>query len=452
MAVSTLASKSKWQFAGDALHSLRRKTEKRTARRSNNVSVIVSASADPLQPSERQQRRGNGNGNGDSCGWERVVVEKLRGLAAASVACAAAVAVGVTSPNAALAAAPHNNNNAMPDIAYVSSTASKQQRLTPSEQATVDLFRERTPSVVYVTNLQTRRDAFTLDIMEVPQGTGSGFVWDDDNHIVTNFHVIRGANEVKVSIMGEPEPFSATVVGFDQDKDVAVLKVDAPPSLLNPIPIGQSSNLLVGQNVLAIGNPFGLDHTLTTGVISGTGREIASGITGRPIQDIVQTDAAINPGNSGGPLLNSSGYLIGINTAIYSPSGASSGVGFAIPVDTVKGIVDQLIKFGRVTRPFLGISFAPDNAAGSLGIQGVLVLETTQGGPAQRAGLMNTRRDDYGRLRLGDVVQGIDDQVIKGSADLYKILDRCEVGQTIDLKLLRGDEQLTVPLKLEPNP
>uniref|UniRef100_A0A0R0JPD9 PDZ domain-containing protein n=1 Tax=Glycine max TaxID=3847 RepID=A0A0R0JPD9_SOYBN len=258
------------------------------------------------------------------------------------------------------------------------------RKLQSDELATVRLFQENTPSVVYITNLAVKQDAFTLDVLEVPQGSGSGFVWDKEGHIVTNYHVIRGASDLKVTL-ADQSTLDAIVVGFDQDKDVAVLRVDAPKDKLRPIPIGVSADLLVGQKVYAIGNPFGLDHTLTTGVISGLRREISSAATGRPIQDVIQTDAAINPGNSGGPLLDSSGNLIGINTAIYSPSGASSGVGFSIPVDTVSGIVDQLVKFGKVTRPILGIKFAPDQSVEQLGVSGVLVLDAPANGPAGKA-------------------------------------------------------------------
>ncbi|KAG8086461.1 hypothetical protein GUJ93_ZPchr0010g9975 [Zizania palustris] len=258
------------------------------------------------------------------------------------------------------------------------------RKLQADELATVRLFQENTPSVVYITNLAVRQDAFTLDVLEVPQGSGSGFVWDKSGHIVTNFHVIRGASDIRVTL-ADQSVYEAQVVGFDQDKDVAVLRIKGPKEKLRPIPVGVSADLLVGQKVYAIGNPFGLDHTLTTGVISGLRREISSAATGRPIQDVIQTDAAINPGNSGGPLLDSSGNLIGVNTAIYSPSGASSGVGFSIPVDTVGGIVDQLIKFGKVTRPILGIKFAPDQSVEQLGLSGVLVLDAPPSGPAGKA-------------------------------------------------------------------
>ncbi|KAJ7974570.1 Protease Do-like chloroplastic-like [Quillaja saponaria] len=325
------------------------------------------------------------------------------------------------------------------------------RKLQTDELATVRLFRENTPSVVYITNLAARQDAFTLDVLEVPQGSGSGFVWDKEGHIVTNYHVIRGASDLRVTL-ADQTTYDAMVVGFDQDKDVAVLRVDAPKDKLRPIPVGVSADLLVGQKVYAIGNPFGLDHTLTTGVISGLRREISSAATGRPIQDVIQTDAAINPGNSGGPLLDSSGNLIGINTAIYSPSGASSGVGFSIPVDTVGGIVDQLVRFGKVTRPILGIKFAPDQSVEQLGVSGVLVLDAPANGPAGKAGLLPTKRDAYGRLILGDIITSVNGKKVTNGSDLYRILDQCKVGDKVIVEVLRGDHTEKVPVLLEPKP
>ncbi|KAM7509128.1 hypothetical protein LguiA_019581 [Lonicera macranthoides] len=330
--------------------------------------------------------------------------------------------------------------------AFVISTPRK---LQTDELATVRLFQENTPSVVYITNLASRQDAFTLDVLEVPQGSGSGFVWDKQGHIVTNYHVIRGASDLRVTL-ADQSTYDAKVVGFDQDKDVAVLRVDAPKDKLRPIPIGVSADLLVGQKVFAIGNPFGLDHTLTTGVISGLRREISSAATGRPIQDVIQTDAAINPGNSGGPLLDSAGSLIGINTAIYSPSGASSGVGFSIPVDTVGGIVDQLVQFGKVTRPILGIKFAPDQSVEQLGVSGVLVLDAPLNGPAGKAGLQSTKRDAYGRLILGDIITSVNGKKISNGSDLYRILDQCKVGDKVTVEVLRGDHIEKIPVILEP--
>ncbi|KAF3444656.1 hypothetical protein FNV43_RR14349 [Rhamnella rubrinervis] len=325
------------------------------------------------------------------------------------------------------------------------------RKLQTDELATVRLFQENTPSVVYITNLAVRQDAFTLDVLEVPQGSGSGFVWDKEGHIVTNYHVIRGASDLRVTL-ADQSTYDAKVVGFDQDKDVAVLRVDAPKDKLRPIPIGISADLLVGQKVFAIGNPFGLDHTLTTGVISGLRREISSAATGRPIQDVIQTDAAINPGNSGGPLLDSSGTLIGVNTAIYSPSGASSGVGFSIPVDTVGGIVDQLVRFGKVTRPILGIKFAPDQSVEQLGVSGVLVLDAPPNGPAGKAGLLPTKRDAYGRLILGDIITSVNGKKVVNGSDLYRILDQCKVGDKITVEVLRGDHKEKIPVILEPKP
>ncbi|KAH9742188.1 hypothetical protein KPL70_002875 [Citrus sinensis] len=326
-----------------------------------------------------------------------------------------------------------------------------QRKLQTDELATVRLFQENTPSVVNITNLAARQDAFTLDVLEVPQGSGSGFVWDSKGHVVTNYHVIRGASDIRVTF-ADQSAYDAKIVGFDQDKDVAVLRIDAPKDKLRPIPIGVSADLLVGQKVYAIGNPFGLDHTLTTGVISGLRREISSAATGRPIQDVIQTDAAINPGNSGGPLLDSSGSLIGINTAIYSPSGASSGVGFSIPVDTVNGIVDQLVKFGKVTRPILGIKFAPDQSVEQLGVSGVLVLDAPPNGPAGKAGLLSTKRDAYGRLILGDIITSVNGKKVSNGSDLYRILDQCKVGDEVIVEVLRGDQKEKIPVKLEPKP
>ncbi|KAF8726737.1 hypothetical protein HU200_019207 [Digitaria exilis] len=325
------------------------------------------------------------------------------------------------------------------------------RKLQSDELATVRLFQENTPSVVYITNLAVRQDAFTLDVLEVPQGSGSGFVWDKSGHIVTNFHVIRGASDLRVTL-SDQSVYEAQVVGYDQDKDVAVLRIKAPKDKLRPIPVGVSADLLVGQKVYAIGNPFGLDHTLTTGVISGLRREISSAATGRPIQDVIQTDAAINPGNSGGPLLDSSGNLIGVNTAIYSPSGASSGVGFSIPVDTVGGIVDQLIKYGKVTRPILGIKFAPDQSVEQLGLSGVLVLDAPPNGPAGKAGLLPTKRDPYGRLILGDIITSVNGTKVTNGSDLYRILDQCKVGETVTVEVLRGDHKEKIPVVLEPKP
>ncbi|GLJ12605.1 hypothetical protein SUGI_0194470 [Cryptomeria japonica] len=323
------------------------------------------------------------------------------------------------------------------------------RKLQTEELSTVNLFKDSTPSVVYITNLAVREDVFTLDVLEVPQGSGSGFIWDREGHIVTNYHVIRGASDLRVTL-GDQSIYEAKVIGYDQDKDVAVLRIDAPEEKLKPLSVGSSADLLVGQKVYAIGNPFGLDHTLTTGVISGLDREINSAVTGRPIRDVIQTDAAINPGNSGGPLLDSSGYLIGINTAIYSPSGASAGVGFSIPVDTVSSLVDQLVKYGKITTPILGIRFAPDKSVEQLGVTGVLVLDASPNGPASKAGLQPTKRDAYGRLVLGDIITAVNGQKVSNGNDLYRIIDRCKVGDKVTVEVLRGDHKENILVTLEP--
>ncbi|CAL8468546.1 g8086 [Coccomyxa elongata] len=327
-------------------------------------------------------------------------------------------------------------------------------KLTADEQLTVNLFKRNTPSVVFITNLAVRRDAFTLDMMEIPQGAGSGFIWDTDGHVVTNFHVIKGASDLQVTLTDGDE-YAAEVVGFDGDRDVAVLQLKMPDTVnkqekLHPVNLGTSEDLLVGQRVYAIGNPFGLDHTLTTGVISGTGREISSGNTGRPIENVIQTDAAINPGNSGGPLLNSSGELIGVNTAIYSPSGANSGVGFAVPVDIINSSVTQIIKFGKVIRPILGISFAPDQSIEQLqlGVQGILVLDARESGPAGKAGVHGTKRDQNGRLVLGDIITGFNSMRVRNASDLYKALDKCGIGDEVDLEVLRDNDKMHIKITL----
>jgi len=338
------------------------------------------------------------------------------------------------------------------DATYATTQVS--QRLTAPERETIALFNDAKASVVYITNVAVRRDAYTMNLTEAPQGAGAGVVWDDRGHVVTNFHVIDKASRVKVTIgtdVSSMKVYDADVVGYDDDKDIAVLELAdaAARATAKPLPIGRSREASVGQRVYAIGNPFGLDHTLTTGVISGLGREIQSGNTGRPIDGIIQTDAAINPGNSGGPLLNSSGQLIGINTAIYSASGTSSGVGFALPSDMVTNIVDQIIRYGRVMRPILGISFAPDGALDQLGLGGVLVLDAREGGPAWRAGVRSTSRDDSGRLILGDIIIELAGEPIQDSSDLYHALDKLAVGQTVELKLIRGIDKVTTTIELD---
>ena len=312
-------------------------------------------------------------------------------------------------------------------------------QLTRDEKATIDLFREAAPAVVYITTLTRRRDFFTLNVQEIPSGTGSGFVWDDKGHIITNFHVIESSSRAEVTLHDQ-STWEADVVGFAPGKDLAVLKIDAPKSVLKALPRGNSESLQVGQSVYAIGNPFGLDHTLTTGVISAVGRSITSR-NETPIEDVIQTDAAINPGNSGGPLLDSAGRLIGVNTLIYSPSGASAGISFAVPVDTVRWVVPDLIRYGRINRPVLGIHTLSDDLLRRAGIEGVMFHRLDPGGGAETAGLRPMTRDRRGRLIMGDVIVAIDEEKVASRGDLTLILEKREVGEEITITYLRGDDR-----------
>jgi S1-C subfamily serine protease len=319
--------------------------------------------------------------------------------------------------------------------------------LSLDESATVAMFEKLSPSVVYVTNLAASRDRFSMDVASIPQGTGSGFVWDKKGTIITNFHVVKDAQDVEVTL-SDGSVWKARPIGFEPDKDLAVIAIDAPADLLTPIPVGRSETLKVGQKVLAIGNPFGLDHTLTTGVISGLDREIQA-MTGRPIAGAIQTDAAINPGNSGGPLLDSQGNLIGINTAIFSPSGAYAGIGFAVPVDTVSRLVPEILEHGKVTRPGLGVQVASSSLATRLDIEGALVLTVVPGSPAEKIGLRPTMRDNTGRLVLGDILMRLGDQRLTNADDLFKAMDLYKVGDTVPVEFLRDGKVETVEITLE---
>ena len=319
--------------------------------------------------------------------------------------------------------------------------------LMDSEKATIKLFEEAAPSVCFITTSNVRRDYWSRDLSEIPRGTGSGFVWDKKGHIVTNYHVIQGADRAQVTL-SDGSSWQASLVGTAPEKDLAVLKIEASGSKLRPIPIGQSERLRVGQSVYAIGNPFGLDQTLTTGIVSALGREIQSG-AGIPIRDVIQSDAAINPGNSGGPLLDSSGKLIGVNTAIYSPSGASAGIGFSIPESAVSWIVPDLIKYGELRRPTLGISLARSQLTDRLGVEGVLVIEVIKGSAAERSGINPTYQDRNGKIHLGDVIVGIDEKKISNNGDLLLALEKYKPGDQVTIKLLRDEETLKLPLKLD---
>ncbi|MEO1518540.1 MAG: trypsin-like peptidase domain-containing protein [Bacteroidota bacterium] len=320
------------------------------------------------------------------------------------------------------------------------------EKMTPGELHTISLFENATPSVAFITTTTLRRDYWTRNVTEIPRGSGSAFVWDKEGHIITNFHVIEGADGAQVTL-ADQSSWEATLVGAAPEKDLAVLKIEAPADLLQPIPVGSSERLRVGQAVYAIGNPFGLDQTLTTGIISALGREINS-VGGVPIKDVIQTDAAINPGNSGGPLLDSSGRLIGVNTAIYSPSGAYAGIGFSIPVDVVSWVVPDLIQFGKVNRPVLGVELADQQFTDRFRLEGALIINVIPGGGAEKAGLEGTRRDRYGRLELGDIITAVDDAPITSRADLILVLEKYKAGETVKVRFLRGEEELERDLVL----
>ncbi len=308
---------------------------------------------------------------------------------------------------------------------------------TDEEANTIEIYKKASRSVVYVTNVALRRDFFSLNVHQIPQGSGSGFIWDDTGLVVTNYHVVHGASRVTITLYDHSN-WDAKVVGLAPSKDIAVLRIDAPRSKITPLPRGNSAQLEVGRKVLAIGNPFGLDTTLTVGVVSAVGREIDS-MLDRKIHNVIQTDAAINPGNSGGPLLNSLGQLIGINTAIFSPSGTSVGIGFAIPVNTVKKIVPQLIKHGRIIRPIMGIEPAPDNWAQQYDIKGVPLLRVTPNYPAARAGMIGVHRNFRGDLVFGDIIVAINQKPVVDNDSLLTILEEHKPGDTVTVTTKRDN-------------
>jgi S1-C subfamily serine protease len=319
--------------------------------------------------------------------------------------------------------------------------------LGADELAQIDLFKKSSPSVVHITSLGVQRDLFSLNVQEVPRGTGTGFVWDNAGHIVTNFHVIQGANGARVTL-ADQSTYDAKLVGAFPDRDLAVLRIEAPKDKLPPIALGTSRDLLVGQRVYAIGNPFGLDQTLTLGIVSALGREIES-FNNRTIKGVIQTDAAINPGNSGGPLLDSAGRLIGVNTQIASPSGASAGIGFSIPVDEVNRIVPRLIKDGRFVRPAIGVSAAPANLHKALSLpKGVAVVQVGSGTPAAKAGLQPFRRGSRGEIVQGDVITAINDDPVSDLDDMLALLERRQPGETVSLTLWRDGRSRKQPVTL----
>jgi S1-C subfamily serine protease len=320
---------------------------------------------------------------------------------------------------------------------------------TNDERNNIEVFNRASPSVVNITNSRLVRSFYSLNPQEVPQGSGTGFIWNDDGYIVTNFHVVQQADRVMVTLQNGTT-YDARPIGVDPDKDLAVVKIDAPEEELVPITPGDSGLLEVGRKVIAIGNPFGLDTTMTVGVVSALGREIDS-VSQRKIRDVIQTDAAINPGNSGGPLLNSLGELVGVNTAIYSPSGASSGIGFAIPVNTVKRIVPELIQYGRVQTPILGITRLPqpEYYRRLWGIDGVIVLDTVEGTDPDQLGMRGLTRVERGRIRLGDVIVEIEDQPVRNEEDYADIIEQYEPGDVVSVKTMRDNRLLEYEIELQ---
>lgn len=317
--------------------------------------------------------------------------------------------------------------------------------LTEDEQNTISVVKNSANSVVFITNIQLVRDFFYQE-EKIARGTGSGFVWDNRGHIVTNYHVIEDGDIFAVTLPNQQQR-KARLVGKEKNKDIAVLRIEGDVQDLMPLRAGVSKTLQVGQKVVAIGNPFGFDHTVTSGIVSALGRQMM-GIGGVTIRDMIQTDASINPGNSGGPLLNSDSELIGMNTMIYSQTGTSSGIGFAVPVDTIKKIVPQIIKYGKVIRPGLGISPLPPRYAQRMDIEGVIVWEVSPNSPAYRSGIRGLGRDRYGEWYLQDIIVGIDNYKTASYDDLYNALDNFRVGDTVTLKLIRDGKQRQVKVTL----
>jgi S1-C subfamily serine protease len=348
----------------------------------------------------------------------------------------------VASPVALLPAAPPSAAPALAPSGIVPLTPGAK---TEDERNSISVFDAVAPATVFVTNKRTVIDPFRRAV-EVPQGTGSGFIWDAKGHVVTNFHVVEGAEALSVTLF-DHRSFDARPVGVDRQKDIAVLEMLDAPDNLHPIHVERGLELAVGQKTLAIGNPFGLDQTLTTGIVSALGRSVP-GDHGVTMRDMVQTDAAINPGNSGGPLLDSSGRLIGMNTMIFSRSGSSAGIGFAVPVSSIARVVPQLLRSGKSDQIGIGVVIDPDQRLErNYGIRGVLVLRVAENSPAAKSGLRGTTLTRRG-VDFGDVIVGMDAEPIQSYDDLYTILDRHQPGDKVKLTVIRGEKRLQIPITL----
>lgn len=355
-------------------------------------------------------------------------------------------AIDMAKDKAEVDDAPIVQDNAIKLYAKDNRTKKERRFRIEDEQNTVDIFDNAGPGTVFVTQNQIVRDRYTMRATEVPSGSGSGFIWDTDGHIITNYHVIDGSSHLTVTLYNQ-KTYPAKLVGGEPKKDIAVLKIDAPADELTPIPRPDDTyELAVGQKAIAIGNPFGLDHTITTGIISAMGRD-QLGYGGVTIRDMIQTDASINPGNSGGPLLDSSGQLIGMNTMIFSKSGASAGIGFAVPFSTIKRVVPQIIRTGKAQQIGLGISILPDAIARRNGIQGVIVRQVANNSPAARAGLRGVEQN-YRGTYIGDVIVGIDDKIVTNYDTLYNALDTHQPGDTIQVKIRREGKIISLPVEL----
>lgn len=321
--------------------------------------------------------------------------------------------------------------------------------LLPVENKTIEIYRKAVPSTVNVSNIKLSRNFYYGEV-EVPQGAGSGWVWDEEGHIVTNFHVVQGGSRFVITFHNDSKQYEAKLIGTAPEKDIAVLKLDKKPENLIPTALGSSKDLQVGQYSFAIGSPFGLDYTLTTGVVSALGRKI-DGVGGVKISDMIQTDAAINMGNSGGPLLDSAARLIGMNTVIFSTSGSSAGLGFAVPVDTIKMIVPQLIKHGKVIRPGLGIGIAPESwKYRMIGKEkGIVISYIDEKGSAAKAGLKGLTQDRAGRIYLGDIIISVDGVEVNNHDDIYQVLEKHKIGDTVEVKYKREGKLKTTKVSLQ---
>jgi S1-C subfamily serine protease len=330
-------------------------------------------------------------------------------------------------------------------------TVTARGELAADERSTIELFEQARGSVVFITTRSLVRDFWTRDVFSVPRGSGSGFIWDDAGHVVTNWHVVQNVSEAMVKL-ADGRSYKAALVGASPAHDIAVMRIGVGFGPPPPVPLGTSHDLKVGQKVFAIGNPFGLDWTLTTGIVSALDRSLA-GDNGRTIEHLIQTDAAINPGNSGGPLLDSAGRLIGINTAIYSPSGASAGIGFAVPVDTVNRVVPQLIRDGQYLRPTLGIEVDDslnERLKRQLGVTGVVVLRVAPGSGADRAGMLGATTSRDGEIVPGDIILSIDENPVESVGKLLARLDQYQVGDTVRVTVSRKGSRLTLDVALQP--